>query len=176
MMTKIVHDHLVQLMGGDAAGINIKGNPGIVLIAGLQGSGKTTFSGKLALHIKSKRGIRPLLVAGDVYRPAAMEQLRVLGQQIGVDVHIEETNSNPVKIAGNAIERAKKEGYGVVIIDVTIGRNRIMVFKDKVLVMIGAHPYILSHSIVTEFCRIAGDKGIHTEADHLFYLGGVDHQ
>ena len=110
MMTKIVHDHLVQLMGGDAAGINIKGNPGIVLIAGLQGSGKTTFSGKLALHIKSKRGIRPLLVAGDVYRPAAMEQLRVLGQQIGVDVHIEETNSNPVKIAGNAIERAKKEG------------------------------------------------------------------
>ncbi|MDD4257611.1 MAG: signal recognition particle protein [Bacteroidales bacterium] len=124
MMTKIVHDHLVQLMGGDAAGINIKGNPGIVLIAGLQGSGKTTFSGKLALHIKSKRGIRPLLVAGDVYRPAAMEQLRVLGQQIGVDVHIEETNSNPVKIAGNAIERAKKEGYGVVIID-TAGRLAI---------------------------------------------------
>ncbi len=124
MMTKIVHDHLVQLMGGDAAGINIKGNPGIVLIAGLQGSGKTTFSGKLALHIKSKRGIRPLLVAGDVYRPAAMEQLRVLGQQIGVDVHIEETNSNPVKIAVNAIERAKKEGYGVVIID-TAGRLAI---------------------------------------------------
>lgn len=124
MMTKIVHDHLVQLMGGDAAGINIKGNPGIVLIAGLQGSGKTTFSGKLALYIKSKRGIRPLLVAGDVYRPAAMEQLRVLGQQIGVDVHIEETNSNPVKIAGNAIERAKKEGYGVVIID-TAGRLAI---------------------------------------------------
>jgi signal recognition particle subunit SRP54 len=124
MMTKIVHDHLVQLMGGDVAGINIKGNPGIVLIAGLQGSGKTTFSGKLALHIKSKRGIRPLLVAGDVYRPAAMEQLRVLGQQIGVDVHIEETNSNPVKIAGNAIERAKKEGYGVVIID-TAGRLAI---------------------------------------------------
>ncbi|HNY23639.1 MAG TPA: signal recognition particle protein [Bacteroidales bacterium] len=124
MMTKIIHDHLVQLMGGDAAGINIKGNPGIVLIAGLQGSGKTTFSGKLALHIKSKRGIRPLLVAGDVYRPAAMEQLRVLGQQIGVDVHIEETNSNPVKIAGNAIERAKKEGYGVVIID-TAGRLAI---------------------------------------------------
>lgn len=124
MMTKIIHDHLVQLMGGDAAGINIKGNPGIVLIAGLQGSGKTTFSGKLALHIKSKRGIRPLLVAGDVYRPAAMEQLRVLGQQIDVDVHIEETNSNPVKIAGNAIERAKKEGYGVVIID-TAGRLAI---------------------------------------------------
>ena len=121
MLTKIVHDELTRLMGGDAAGINVKGNPGIVLIAGLQGSGKTTFSGKLALYLKNKKGLRPLLVAGDVYRPAAMEQLRVLGEQIGVTVHLEEANKQPVEIAKNAIARAKKEGYNVVIID-TAGR------------------------------------------------------
>ncbi|HPW78586.1 MAG: Signal recognition particle protein [Bacteroidetes bacterium ADurb.Bin037] len=124
MMTKIVHDRLVALMGGDAAGINIKGTPGIVLIAGLQGSGKTTFSAKLASHIKKKKGVRPLLVAGDIYRPAAMEQLKILGQQIGVDVHIEEENRDPVNISKNAVERAKKEKYGVVIID-TAGRLAI---------------------------------------------------
>lgn len=121
MLTKIVHDELTRLMGGDAAGINVKGNPGIVLIAGLQGSGKTTFSGKLALYLKNKKGLHPLLVAGDVYRPAAMEQLRVLGEQIGVTVHLEEANNKPVEIAKNAIARAKKEGYNVVIID-TAGR------------------------------------------------------
>ena len=124
MMTKIVHDRLVALMGGDAAGINNKGTPGIVLIAGLQGSGKTTFSAKLASHIKKKKGVRPLLVAGDIYRPAAMEQLKILGQQIGVDVHIEEENRDPVNISKNAVERAKKEKYGVVIID-TAGRLAI---------------------------------------------------
>jgi signal recognition particle subunit SRP54 len=124
MMTKIVHDRLVDLMGGDASGINIKGNPGIVLVAGLQGSGKTTFSAKLALHVKKKKGLRPLLVAGDIYRPAAMEQLQVLGQQTGVDVHVENENRDPVKIARNAIDKAKKEGYGVVIID-TAGRLAI---------------------------------------------------
>jgi len=124
MMTKIVHDRLVDLMGGDASGINVKGNPGIVLVAGLQGSGKTTFSAKLALHLKKKKGLRPLLVAGDIYRPAAMEQLQVLGQQTGVDVHVEMENRDPVKIARNAIDKAKKEGYGVVIID-TAGRLAI---------------------------------------------------
>ena len=124
MMTKIVHDRLAELMGGDASGINVKGNPGIVLVAGLQGSGKTTFSAKLSLHLKKKKGLRPLLVAGDIYRPAAMEQLQVLGQQTGVDVHVENENRDPVKIARNAIEKAKKEGYGVVIID-TAGRLAI---------------------------------------------------
>lgn len=124
MMIKIVHDRLVNLMGGDASGINIKGNPGIVLVAGLQGSGKTTFSAKLAFHLKKKKGLRPLLVAGDIYRPAAMEQLQVLGQQTGVDVHVENENRDPVKIARNAIDKAKKEGYGVVIID-TAGRLAI---------------------------------------------------
>ncbi|MFA5443812.1 MAG: signal recognition particle protein [Bacteroidales bacterium] len=124
MMTKIVHDRLVDLMGGDASGINIKGNPGIVLVAGLQGSGKTTFSAKLALHLKKKKGLRPLLVAGDIYRPAAMEQLQVLGQQTGVDVYVENENRDPVDIARNAIDKAKKEGYSVVIID-TAGRLAI---------------------------------------------------
>lgn len=121
MMVKIVHDELVSLMGSEAIDINIKGNPGIVLVAGLQGSGKTTFSGKLALNCKNKRGQKVLLVAGDVYRPAAIDQLKVLGEQIGVTVYSEEGNKNPVKIAENAISLAKKEGYSLVIID-TAGR------------------------------------------------------
>lgn len=124
LMTKIVHDRLVDLMGGEAAGINTKGTPGIVLVAGLQGSGKTTFSAKLAFFLKKKKGMRPLLVAADVYRPAAMEQLRVLGQQIGVDVYIEEENKNPVQIAEHAIKKARVEGYSPVIID-TAGRMAI---------------------------------------------------
>ena len=124
MMTKIVHDQLVALMGGDASGINVKGNPGIVLVAGLQGSGKTTFSAKLASHLKKKKGMRPLLVAADVYRPAAMEQLKILGQQAGADVYMEEGSMDPVKISPNARDKAKKEGYGVVIVD-TAGRLAI---------------------------------------------------
>ncbi|HPJ82491.1 MAG: signal recognition particle protein [Bacteroidales bacterium] len=124
MMTKIVHDRLVDLMGGDAAGINVKGNPGIVLISGLQGSGKTTFSAKLALHLKKKKGMRPLLVAADVYRPAAMEQLKILGQQVGTDVYMEAGSMDPVQISINARDKAKKEGYGVVIVD-TAGRLAI---------------------------------------------------
>ena len=124
MMTKIVHDRLVDLMGGDAAGINVKGNPGIVLISGLQGSGKTTFSAKLALHLKKKKGMRPLLVAADVYRPAAMEQLKILGQQVGTDVYMEAGSMDPVQISINARDKAKKEGYGVVIVD-TAGRLTI---------------------------------------------------
>lgn len=121
MMVKIVHDELTKLMGSEAVDINIKGNPGIVLVAGLQGSGKTTFSGKLALNCKSKRGQKVMLVAGDVYRPAAIEQLKVLGEQIGVTVYTEEGSKNPVAIAQNAIKTAKTEGYSLVIID-TAGR------------------------------------------------------
>src|SRR5690606_28901803 len=90
LMVKIVHDELAQLMGGKAVDINLKGNPTVILIAGLQGSGKTTFSGKLALRLKSKNGKMPLLIAGDVYRPAAIDQLKVLGEQIGVEVYTEE--------------------------------------------------------------------------------------
>ena len=121
MMVKIVHDELAELMGGDAVDINLKGNPSIILIAGLQGSGKTTFSAKLASYLKRKRSKQVLLVAGDVYRPAAIEQLKVLGQQVEVEVYSEEGNKNPVKIAQNAINHAKSQGKNVVIID-TAGR------------------------------------------------------
>ncbi|MBR5855745.1 MAG: signal recognition particle protein [Bacteroidales bacterium] len=121
MMVKIVHDELAKLMGSEAIDINIKGTPGIVLVAGLQGSGKTTFSGKLALNCKNKRGLKVMLVAGDVYRPAAIEQLKVLGEQIGVRVYSEDGSKDPVSIANNAIAIAKSEGYSLVIID-TAGR------------------------------------------------------
>jgi signal recognition particle subunit SRP54 len=124
MMVKIVHDELAILMGGTASDINIKGNPAVILMSGLQGSGKTTFSGKLANMLKSKRGKSPLLVAGDVYRPAAIEQLKVLGEQIGVPVYSEEDNKNPVKIAKNAIQYARQYGRDLVIID-TAGRLAI---------------------------------------------------
>lgn len=121
MMVKIVHDELVLLMGGEKSDINIKANPAVILIAGLQGSGKTTFSAKLAKYLKSKRGKNPMLVAGDVYRPAAIEQLKVLGTQTEVPVYTEEGSRNPVEIARNAVREAKKNGYDLVIID-TAGR------------------------------------------------------
>ncbi len=124
MMVKIVHDELARLMGGANEDINIKGSPAVVLIAGLQGSGKTTFAGKLANQLRSKRGKTPLLVAGDVYRPAAIEQLKVLGEQINVPVYTEEGNKDPVKIAKAAIKEAKRTGYDTVIID-TAGRLAI---------------------------------------------------
>ena len=139
MMIKIVHDELVELMGRDKTDINIKVNPSVILIAGLQGSGKTTFSGKLALWAQSKKGRNPMLVAGDIYRPAAIEQLKVLGTQIGIPVYTEEDNKNPVQIARNAVREAKMSGRDVVIID-TAGRlaideemmNEIASIKDAV--------------------------------------------
>ncbi len=121
LMVKIVHDELAALMGGEHVEINIKGSPAIILIAGLQGSGKTTFAAKLANYLKTKKSKQPLLVACDVYRPAAINQLKVLGEQIGVDVYTEEENKNPVQIAKNAIAYAKEKGRQVVIID-TAGR------------------------------------------------------
>ena len=127
LMVKIVHDELALLMGGETAEINVKGQtgqPAIILMSGLQGSGKTTFSGKLALMLKTKKNRRPMLTACDVYRPAAIEQLRVLGEQIGVPVYCELENKNPVEIAQNAIREAKAKGYDVVIVD-TAGRLAI---------------------------------------------------
>ena len=121
MMIKIMHDELADFMGSEAQDINVKGNPGIVLVAGLNGSGKTTFSGKLALHIKSKKGMRVLLAACDTFRPAAIEQLKVLGEGIQVPVYTEEGEKDPIKIAKAAIAKAKAEGYSVVIVD-TAGR------------------------------------------------------
>lgn len=120
LMVKIVHDELTALMGGEEAPLVLEGKPAVILMSGLQGSGKTTFSGKLALRLK-KRGRRPLLVAGDVYRPAAIEQLKVLAEQIGVPVYTEEGNKNPVEIAQNAIKHAKASNLDLVIVD-TAGR------------------------------------------------------
>lgn len=121
LMVKLVKDELTQLMGGDAEGINLSGNPSVILMSGLQGSGKTTFSGKLANYLKTKKTKKPLLVACDVYRPAAINQLHVVGEQIGVEVYSEVENKNPVQIAQNAIAHAKQNGFNVVIID-TAGR------------------------------------------------------
>ncbi|SFJ37248.1 signal recognition particle protein [Myroides guanonis] len=121
LMVKIVKDELIELMGGEAAGINLSGNPSVILMSGLQGSGKTTFSGKLANFLKSKKSKNPLLVACDVYRPAAINQLHVVGEQLGVEVYSEAGNMNPVEIAQNAIKHAKANGFNVVIVD-TAGR------------------------------------------------------
>jgi len=121
MMVKIVMDELVKLMGTQSVGINVKGNPGVVLVAGLQGSGKTTFSSKLAYYLKNKKNLKPLLVAADVYRPAAINQLTVLAEQIGAKIYKEPENKNPVEIAGNAIAFAKANSIDVVIVD-TAGR------------------------------------------------------
>jgi signal recognition particle subunit SRP54 len=139
LLTKIVHDELATLMGGAQEDIKLGGNPTIILMAGLQGSGKTTHSGKLALHLKTKRGKKPLLVAADVYRPAAMDQLQVLATQIGVDCFIDRDNKNVIDIAQKALAQAKLNGNSVVIID-TAGRlavdelmmNEIAALKDAI--------------------------------------------
>lgn len=124
LMVKIVHDELARLMGGTHEDINLKGSPAVILMSGLQGSGKTTFSGKLANMLKHKRGKNPLLVACDVYRPAAIDQLKVVGEQINVPVYSEPDSKNPIKIAENAIKQAKRNGHDLVIID-TAGRLAI---------------------------------------------------
>lgn len=124
LMVKIVHDELASLMGSEAADLNLSGNPAVILMGGLQGSGKTTMSGKLARKLKSEKGKRPLLVAGDVYRPAAIEQLKVLASQIDVPVYTEEGNRNPVEIAQNAIRYARQNHFDLVIVD-TAGRLAI---------------------------------------------------
>ncbi len=124
MIVKIVHDELTALMGGKMEDINIKGNPAVILVAGLQGSGKTTFAVKLANMLKSKKGKNPLLIAGDVYRPAAIDQLKILAEQINIPVYTEDDNKNPVKITISGIKYAKKTGHDLVVID-TAGRLAI---------------------------------------------------
>jgi len=141
MMTKIVRDELARLMGGTATDIRLEGTPAVILIAGLQGSGKTTFSGKLAAHLKSKKGRKVLLVAGDVYRPAAIDQLKILGQQTGVDVYTEADNRNPVEIAENAIRHARQQSYNVVIVD-TAGRLAVdeAMMQEITAIKAAVHP------------------------------------
>src|ERR1700709_1419529 len=121
LMVKLVKDELMELMGGTESEFNVKGNPAVILIAGLQGSGKTTFSGKLANYLKTKKGLSPLLVAADIYRPAAIDQLKILGEQVNVDVYSESENKDAVSIVQNAIKEAKSKNKNVIIID-TAGR------------------------------------------------------
>jgi signal recognition particle subunit SRP54 len=159
MIVKIVHDELVELMGGDKTDINIKINPSIILIAGLQGSGKTTFSGKLAKYVKSKRGKNPLLVACDVYRPAAIEQLKIIGTQVEVPVYTEDGNMSPVAIARNAVKEAKKNGHDLVIID-TAGRLAIdeEMMKEIAAIKDAVNP----HEILFVVDSMTGQDAVNT--------------
>lgn len=162
LMVKIVHDELAALMGGSAADINLSGNPSIILIAGLQGSGKTTFSGKLAKYLKTKKAKNPMLVAGDVYRPAAIDQLKVLAEQVEVPVYTEEGNQNPVQIAKNAIKHAKTNGYNVVIID-TAGRLSIdeQMMKEISNIKKAVNP----HEILFVVDSMTGQDAVNTAAE-----------
>lgn len=141
LMVKIVKDELAELMGGTEAALDLKSNPTVILIAGLQGSGKTTFAGKLAHFLKTKKGKKPLLVAADIYRPAAIDQLHVLGEQIGVEVFSEPDNKDAAKIAQNALAAAKQKGYNVIIID-TAGRLAVdeAMMKEVAHIKATVHP------------------------------------
>ena len=159
MLVKIVHDELTALMGGDKTDINIKINPSIILIAGLQGSGKTTFSGKLAKWVKSKRGKNPMLVAGDVYRPAAIEQLKIIGSQAEVPVYSEEGNTNPVQIAKNAVKEARKNGNDVVIIDTA---GRLAVDEEMMKEIASIKDAVSPHEILFVVDSMTGQDAVNT--------------
>jgi signal recognition particle subunit SRP54 len=159
LMVKIVQDELTELMGGSASDLDTTGNPAIILIAGLQGSGKTTFSGKLANYLKTKKGKSPLLVAGDVYRPAAIDQLKVLGSQIGVDVYAEPDNKNPKSIAENALKQAKATNKNVIIVD-TAGRLAI----DEVMMqeVAGLKSFLQPKEILFVVDAMTGQDAVNT--------------
>ena len=159
MMVKIVHDHLATLMGGENVPINLKGNPTVILIAGLQGSGKTTFSGKLANLLKSKQGKNPLLVAGDVYRPAAIEQLKVVGEQVTVPVYTEDGNMNPVKIAKAAVKEAKQKGYDTVIVDTA---GRLAIDEEMMKEIAAVKDAITPHEILFIVDSMTGQDAVNT--------------
>lgn len=159
LLVKLVHDELAMLMGGKFTDINIKGNPAIILMSGLQGSGKTTFSGKLANMLKSKKGRHPLLVACDVYRPAAIEQLKIVGGQVGVPVYTEEGNMSPVQIARNAVREAKLKGHDVVIID-TAGRLAIDEQMMKEIAAIKSE--VQPHEILFVVDSMTGQDAVNT--------------
>lgn len=159
LMVKIVQDELTELMGGSASEFDTSGNPSIILIAGLQGSGKTTFSGKLANYLKTQKGKSPLLVAGDVYRPAAIDQLKVLGAQIGVDVYAEPENKDPRAIAENAIKHAKSTNKNVIIVD-TAGRLAI----DEVMMqeVAGLKTFLQPKEILFVVDAMTGQDAVNT--------------
>ena len=159
MMVKIVHDELAELMGGDKTDINIKINPAIILIAGLQGSGKTTFAGKLAKWVKTKRSKNPVLVAGDVYRPAAIEQLKIIAEQAEVPVYSEDGNLNPVQIAKNAVKEAKLKGYDVVIIDTA---GRLAVDEEMMKEIASIKDAVSPHEILFVVDSMTGQDAVNT--------------
>ena len=159
LMVKITYDELIDLMGREAVDINIKANPAIILMSGLQGSGKTTHAAKLANLLKSKRGKKPMLVAGDVYRPAAIDQLKVLGEQIGVPVYTEPDNKKPVEIAKNGVKHAKEYGYDVVIID-TAGRLAV---DEEMMTEIGnIKDAVNPHEILFVVDAMTGQDAVNT--------------
>ncbi|MBO5728356.1 MAG: signal recognition particle protein [Paludibacteraceae bacterium] len=176
MMVKIVHDELARLMGGENVALNVKSQPGqpaIILMSGLQGSGKTTFSGKLANMLKTKQGKNPLLVACDVYRPAAIEQLRVLGEQIKVPVYSEIENKNPIEIAQNAIAHAKREGRDVVIIDTA---GRLAVDEQMMTEIVAIKAAINPQEILFVVDSMTGQDAVNTAKefnDRLDFTGVV---
>jgi signal recognition particle subunit SRP54 len=159
MLVKIVHDELVSLMGGEKTDINIKINPSVILIAGLQGSGKTTFSGKLAKWVKTKRGKNPMLVACDVYRPAAIEQLKVIAGQAEVPVYVEEGSMNPVQIAKNAVREAKLKGNDVVIIDTA---GRLAVDEEMMKEIASIKDAVNPHEILFVVDAMTGQDAVNT--------------
>jgi signal recognition particle subunit SRP54 len=167
LMVKIVQDELTELMGGQSAGINVKGNPGVILIAGLQGSGKTTFSGKLAKHLKEQRKLSPLLVACDVYRPAAIDQLTVLAEAVGVAIYKEIENKNPVEIAKNAIAFAKSNGHNVVIVDTA---GRLAVDKEMMEEVAAVHRTIQPTETLFVVDSMTGQDAVNTAEAFNNYL------
>ncbi len=159
LMVKIVKDELTELMGGDATGINLSGAPTVILMSGLQGSGKTTFSGKLANFLKTKKNKKPLLVACDIYRPAAINQLHVVGGQVGVEVYSEEGNRNPVEIAQNAIKYAKANGFNVVIVDTA---GRLAVDEEMMNEIANVHKAIQPQETLFVVDAMTGQDAVNT--------------
>lgn len=159
LMVKLVKDELTELMGGDTVGINLGGSPTVILMSGLQGSGKTTFSGKLANYLKTKKSKQVLLVGCDVYRPAAINQLRVVGEQIGVEVYAEEGNQNPVEISQNAIKHAKANGKNVVIIDTA---GRLAVDEEMMTEISNIHKAVTPQETLFVVDSMTGQDAVNT--------------
>lgn len=173
LMVKIVQDELTELMGGAASNFDLTGNPAIVLIAGLQGSGKTTFSGKLANYLKKQKGKSPLLVAADVYRPAAVDQLKVLGNQIGIEVYAELENKNPQEIAANAIKHAKSTNKNVVIVDTA---GRLAIDEAMMQEVAGLKTFLQPQEILFVVDAMIGQDAVNTAKafnDRLDFTGVV---
>lgn len=173
LMIKIVQDELTELMGGQASSFEINGNPAVILIAGLQGSGKTTFSGKLANYLKSQKGKSPLLVAGDVYRPAAVDQLKVLGNQVGIDVYAEPENKDPKKIAENALQYAKSNNKNVVIVDTA---GRLAIDEEMMNEVAGLKAFLQPQEILFVVDAMIGQDAVNTAKafnDRLDFTGVV---